>query len=193
MIKLSPPFNPSNDHFHGNLEAPIELLCYSDFQCNYSGALFSTIKFLQEVLGKELRYVFRHFPLQNLHLLSVDAAVATEVAYEHDKFWQMHDLLFMNQTYLTRAAISGFIDDLQLNSYLFNDSKGYKRSTKKVLDDFTSGIRSGVEGTPTLFINGIKYNGIIDFENLYQSCTIVTNKVKSISTRSVSQKFFPIF
>jgi protein-disulfide isomerase len=168
-------FDFTRDHYVGNPLAPIELIEYGDFQCEYCGEVYTEIKKLQEALGNQLKFVFRHYPLSALHPLSLEAAVATEAAALQDnmKFWSMHDLIFENQKYLSRASLSKFAEEVGMDTTLLENSQTHKQLLPKVISDFESGVRSGVEGTPTFFINGHKYTGFHDFESLYKTCRYV--------------------
>ena len=119
--------------------------------------------------------------MQNLHNLSLDAAVATEAASLCNKFWKMHDRIFMNQKHLTRATISDFIYDLELDAHYFNCNSEYKKIARKILVDVESSIKCGIDETPSIFINGLKYEGSCNFESLHAAClnSIESNMDKS--------------
>jgi protein-disulfide isomerase len=168
MLKL--PFNSSRDHYQGSLTAPIELLQYGDFQCPHCAETYPDIKMLIESLGSDIRFVYRHYPLPNIHSLALEAAVATEAAGFQGKFWYMHDMIFENQKYLLRSSFSSFAREIELDMRTYENNNKHKRLFHKVIHDFESGTKSGVDGTPTFFINGKKYNGFNDFEGLYKSC-----------------------
>ena len=102
MLKM--PFCIERDNFFGDAAAPIELVQYGDFQCQHSGSVYTAVKLLQEYLGAELKFIFRHFPLPSLHPLALEAAVASEAAAMQGKFWQMHDMIFEQQKYLVRSS-----------------------------------------------------------------------------------------
>ena len=168
-------FDHTRDHYYGNPLAPVELIQYGDFNCEHSAAAYAEIKMLQDKMGNQLKFVFRHFPLSTIHPMAVDAAVAAEAASLQGelKFWQMHDMIFENQKYLTTAALSKFAEEIGLNVNSFETDRRNKKLIWKVTSDFESGIKSGVNGTPTFFINGHLYNGFHDFENLYQTCKYI--------------------
>lgn len=165
--ELSKPVS-ENDHLQGNKNAPIILVEYGDYQCPYCGQAYSIIKQLQEDFGNHLGFVFRNFPLSQIHEHALHAAEAAEIASDEGKFWEMHDSLYENQEYLNDSAlveraknlglnVDGFIEDLQ------NDAK-----EEVIKEDFMSGVESGVNGTPSLFINGEKYDGSWDYESFKQ-------------------------
>jgi protein-disulfide isomerase len=168
MLKL--PFSINRDNYIGFQQASLELVQYGDFQCEHCGSVYTSIKLIQQYLGDKLKFVFRHFPLVTLHRFALDAAVASEAAGLQGKFWQMHDLIFENQKYLTKSSFSGFADKLQLDMTVFENSREYKKIIHKIVNDFESGVKSGVDCTPTFFINGHRYNGFENFESLYRTC-----------------------
>ena len=163
-------FDHKIDHYYGYPLAPIELIEYGDFQCEYSAAVYPEIKMLQEKMGNQLKFVFRHFPQSAIHPMAFDAAVSAEVASLQDKFSYMHDFIFENQKYLTRSSLSNFAAEIGLDVAAFENSRSHKKLAKKVTNDFESGVKSDVNGTPTFFINGHKYDGFNDFESLYKAC-----------------------
>jgi protein-disulfide isomerase len=147
------------DHIQGPIDAPIQLLEYGDFQCPFCGQTHPVIKAIQQRLGDRLCFAFRHFPLTNMHPNAEHAAHAAEAAGAQRKFWQMHDLLFENQYALDDDDLARYASMLGLDaSRLMSQVMGGVYSGR-VREDFRSGVRSGVNGTPTLFINGIRYDG----------------------------------
>jgi len=167
---LRPSFDMHADHFAGSLIAPVELVEYGDFQCKHCGEVYKSIKLLQECLGNDLRFVFRHFPVPTLHSLSLEAAVATEAAALEGKFWDMHDLIFQNQGFLAKNSFSRFAEEIKANPGTYENSLTYKKLVYKVINDFQIGQKGGVNSTPAFFINGRRYNGSHNFENLYRTC-----------------------
>lgn len=175
MSTLKMPFNSMRDHYYGSLFAPVELMQYGDFQCSHCGDVYPDIKLLLETLGTRVRLVYRHFPLQHIHPLALEASMATEVAASQGKFWPMHDMIFENQKYLLRSSFSTFANTIRLNLEEYENTHKHKKLLLKVINDFESGIKSGVDGTPTFFINGKKYNGFNDFEGFYRACKYTYN------------------
>ena len=180
---LNLPFNISRDNFKGALIAPLELVQYGDFQCEFCGDVYTSIKLLQHHLGDKLKVVFRHFPLLTLHRFALDAAVASEAAALQGKFWEMHDLIFENQKYLIKSSFSRFAEKIELDMNLLENSREYKKLIHKVINDFESGVKSGVDCTPTFFINGHRYSGFEDFESLYKTCKYACNIGSSTAFR----------
>jgi len=155
--QLTPPVS-RRDHAAGDEGAPVTLVEYGDYECPHCGHAYPIIKSIQHRLGKKLRFVFRNFPLAEAHPHARHAAEAAEAAADQGKFWQMHDALFENQTQLEDDDLVATARRLRL------DAEGIARAleegtcTARVREDFRGGIRSGVNGTPTFFINGLRYD-----------------------------------
>jgi protein-disulfide isomerase len=156
-MSLRPPVS-DKDHIQGNSSAVIELVEYGDFQCPYCGRAYPIIKGLQQTFGKDLRFVFRNFPLSKIHPQAKRASIAAEAACQQDKFWEMHDIIFENQRHLTASALIQYATNIGLNVGQFKNDLNNETLKEKVESDFFSGLRSGVNGTPGLFVNGEKYN-----------------------------------
>lgn len=157
------------DHVQGPADAPVTLLEYGDYQCPYCGAAHPIVKALQRHLGDNLRFAFRHFPLATIHEYAEGAAEAAEAAGAQHKFWQMHDTLFENQPALDFDSLVGYAEDLGLDVERFTTELANQVYAPRVREDFLSGIRSGVNGTPTFFINGLRHEGSFDFETMLES------------------------
>ena len=147
------------DWTKGPPDAPITLLEYADFQCPFCGRAFWELKKLESMAKDRYRYVFRHFPLGQLHPFALPAAEAVEAAGAQGRFWEMYDTLFMNQQNLHPSAIVTYAADLDLDLTGFRRDLEEHRHVPKVRRDFMEGVRSGVNGTPTFFINGERWNG----------------------------------
>ena len=156
----------ARDHAEGPAEAPLTLVEYGDYQCPYCGAAYPVVKRLQKRLGKKLRFAFRNFPLTQSHPYALIAAEAAEAAALQGKFWEMHDLLFEQQTLLKPEIISVWAKRIGLNIEQFGDDIKGGIVEKRIKEDRQSGIRSGVNGTPTFFINGTRYDGSPDYGSL---------------------------
>jgi protein-disulfide isomerase len=148
-----------DDHVQGNLTAQIELVEYGDYQCPHCGQAYNIVKYIQSELGDSLKFVFRNFPLKKVHPLAMIAAIASEAAGQQGRFWEMYDLLFENQVKLSNNSILLFAEQLGLDVGDFKTDLTSPEPERKVLSDFESGLRSGVNATPTFFINGEKYEG----------------------------------
>ncbi|MDX2049050.1 MAG: thioredoxin domain-containing protein [Chitinophagaceae bacterium] len=158
MTDLTPAVN-SNDHIYNNINAPLELVEYGDYECPYCGRAYPIVKNIQEKLGQDLKFIFRNFPLRKIHPHAYPAAVATEAAARQGKFWEMHDIIFENQKTLEPENILVFANSLGLDIERFQKDILDESLYIKARKDFESGMRSGVNRTPTFFINGEKYNG----------------------------------
>ena len=154
------------DHLQGPAAAPVTLLEYGDYQCPYCGAAYPVVKALQKALGRKLRFAFRNFPLTESHPYALIAAEAAEAAALQGKFWEMHDLIYEEQEALEPGIIASWAERLGLD--LGRLGKDIKQGAvgKTIKEDRQSGIRSGVNGTPTFFINGARYDGSPDYDSL---------------------------
>lgn len=166
MSQLKPAVGPA-DHAQGPLDAPVVLVEYGDYECPYCGEAYPELKEVQETLGDSICFVFRNFPLGNMHPHAERAAEFAEAAATIGRFWEMHDMLFENQQALDDrslvdyAARVGFDADL-VQAVLRGDF------AERVRNDFNSGMRSGVNGTPSLFINGQRHDGPRDARSLIE-------------------------
>jgi protein-disulfide isomerase len=147
------------DWVRGPAHAPVTLLEYGDFECPFCGQAFWELKRLEQAVGDRVRVVFRHFPLAQAHPHATLAAEAAEAAGAQGKFWEMHDTLFTNQRALERSDLLEYADELGLDRPRFTRALQEHRFLPKVRRDFMEGVRSGVNGTPTIFINGERWNG----------------------------------
>ena len=149
----------NRDHIQGPIDAPIMLVEFGDYECPYCGQTYPIIKEIQERLGDRLCFAFRNFPLNNSHPHAQHAAEAAEAAGAQGKFWEMHDLLFENQEALDDEDIAQYAATLGLDVRRLIDEVVTGVHTARVREDFRSGARGGVNGTPTLFINGVRHEG----------------------------------
>ncbi|MCW3089712.1 MAG: oxidoreductase [Ferruginibacter sp.] len=164
---LTPPVN-AKDHIQGNEDAVIELVEYGDYQCPHCGRAYPILKNIQRRLGKDVKFVFRNFPLAESHPNAVHAAIAAEAAALQNEFWEMHDTLFENQRRLSDNALLSYAEQLGLSIEQFRKDFEDEKQSAKVENDLESGIRSGVNGTPSFFINGAKYNGNWEEEEFFE-------------------------
>ena len=158
MSRLAPPVGPQ-DHVQGSPKAGVTLLEYGDFECPHCGAAYPVVKEIQRALGTKLVVVYRHFPLTRIHPHAEHAAEISEAAAQHGKFWPMHDLLFEHQDALDDEHLIAYAESLGIDSAWARAALGDGRFRQHVRDDFSSGVHSGVNGTPTFFINGMRYDG----------------------------------
>jgi protein-disulfide isomerase len=166
--KLVAPLT-ERDHVQGPRNAPVTLVEYADYECPYCGEADAIIKEIQERMGDQLCFAFRNFPLTGVHPHAEHAAEAAEAAGGQNRFWEMHDLLFENQDALGDEAlleyaaeagldISHWLHDMEAGTYL-----------ARVQEDLKSGTRSGVDGTPSFFINGLRHDGGYDLDSLLEA------------------------
>ncbi len=149
----------NTDHVQGKEDAPVVLIEYGDYQCPYCKKAYYIIKEAQKELGEQLVFVFRNFPLVELHEHALHAAFAAEAAAEQDKFWQMHDELFENQQYLEDGDLISYAEKLDLDVNKFKDDFGQDNCYQKIQKDYDSGVRLNVGGTPSFFVNGEPFDG----------------------------------
>ena len=154
------------DHIRGPMDAPLTLLEYGDYECPYCGAAYPIVEEVRERLGPRLRFVYRHFPLTNVHPHAEPAAEAAEVAGAQEHFWDMHDRLFQNQDTLESEDLVAHADALGLDVERFVDELANGVQAPRVRQDFLSGVRSGVNGTPTFYINDVRHDGSYDLASL---------------------------
>jgi protein-disulfide isomerase len=156
--KLANPIT-DRDHAQGPADAPVTLLEYGDYECPYCGQAYPVVKQIQTRMGDRLRFVFRNFPLNTIHEHAGVAAQAAEAAGAQGKFWEMHDILYEHQAKLDETDLSTYALKIGLEIYHFNAELSSEKYVKRVREDFRGGVRSGVNGTPTFFINDYRYNG----------------------------------
>ncbi len=166
-MALRPPVT-SRDHSAGPDDARVTLVEYGDYESPACGAFYPTMKGVQARLGPNLRFVFRNFPLSEIHPFALQAAEAAEAAGVQESFWPMHDTLFENQHALVRASLELYADSLGLDLERFNRDLDVHAHATRIHDDFRAGARCGVNGTPTIFVDGLRYDGSRDEDSLLQ-------------------------
>jgi len=154
-----------DDPYAGSLEADVVIVEFADFQCPYCFQVFPTVREIISTYGDQIRFIYRDFPIDDIHPYAQNAAEAGECASEQDKFWEYHDKLFINQDNLDLASLKNYALELGLDTQEFNTCLDSNRYYTEVQQDFASGIVAGVEGTPTFFINDIQFQGAITVEN----------------------------
>lgn len=164
--RLAVPIDPARDHVIGPDAAPVTLLEYGDYECPDCGRAYPLLDDLRHRFGDRLRFAFRHFPLFTVHRHASAAAQAAEAAAAQGQFWPMHDLLYLNQDRLGTPDFTHYALKLGLEIYRFEQAMAEQTYLKRVEADFTSGQQSGVRGTPTLFINGVRYANPIELDAL---------------------------
>jgi protein-disulfide isomerase len=163
---LATPVSEERDHIQGPPDAPVTLLEYGDYECPYCGAAYPIIKDVQARMGDRLRFVFRNFPITTSHPHAEQAAEAAEAAGAQGRFWEMHDVLYENQKRLGDDDLRAYAQRIGLDLERFDKELAEHVHAPRVREDFMSGVRSGVNGTPTFFINGARYDDAYDVETL---------------------------
>jgi Na+/H+ antiporter NhaA len=166
ILDLSDDVDPNRDRVRGPDDALVTLLEYGDYQCPYCGQAEEAIRDVLVEFGDDLRYGWRHLPLNDVHEHAQLAAEAAEAAAEQGKFWQMHDLLLSHQDELTSRDLRSYAEEIGLDMDRFTDDLHSRRHAPHITEDVRSADESGVAGTPSFFINGRRYNGAYDVEGL---------------------------
>src|SRR5947209_20546869 len=164
------PVEPSRDHIQGDPKALLTLVEYGDYQCPFCGAAYPEVKKIQKDLGPRLRFVFRNFPLTNVHEFARVAAETAEAASAQRKFWEMHDFLYEHQRTLGDNSVAlGYAKKIGLDTQKFEREISQHVYEKRIKDDFMGGVRSGVNGTPTFYVNGVRHDGPAEAETIIES------------------------
>jgi protein-disulfide isomerase len=153
------------DHILGPATALVTLVEYGDYECPYCGLVYPVVEALREQLGNRLQFVFRHFPLTQAHPHALPAAEAAEAAGAQGQFWEMHGTLFTHQHALDEPHLLQYAAALDLEPTRLRHALTTHAYVGRVREDFASGVRSGVNGTPSFFIEGVRYDGPRDFES----------------------------
>jgi protein-disulfide isomerase len=163
---LTMPVLPERDHLRGPASASVMLVEYGDYECPYCRAAHAVVNSIQTQLQSRLSFVFRHFPLTTVHPHAQAAAEAAEAAGSQHKFWQMHDTLFATDAPLTSNLFIAAAAALGLDMSSFHSELTRHVHVPHIREDFMTGVRSGVNGTPTFYINAVRYDGAWDFPAL---------------------------
>jgi protein-disulfide isomerase len=177
IVDLAVPVDPERDHIRGPVESDVTLLEYGDLECPYCGRAEPVIR---ELLSDftELRYVWRHLPLNDVHPHAQLAAEASEAAAAQDRFWEMHDMLIEHQGALSLRDIVGYAGDLHLDMELFKAHLHKRKGAGHIADDVESADLSGVSGTPSFFVNGHRHQGAYDIDTLTKAVRLARARVK---------------
>ncbi len=147
------------DHAEGPEDSPLVLVEYGDYQCPHCGRAYPIVKRLQKSLHGKLKFVFRNFPLTEMHPDALNAAKVAEAAAQQGKFWEMHDMLYENQGALDVESLGNYAAKLGLKAEALEKAVADSGLEERIEKDFEGGVRSGVNGTPTFFVNGARYDG----------------------------------
>jgi protein-disulfide isomerase len=154
------------DHVEGPADAAVTLVEYGDYECPYCGAAYPILKEIQARMGERLRFVFRNFPITTSHPHAERAAEAAEAAGAQGKFWPMHDLLYENQRRLLDQDLRAYGEQLELDLERFGRELAEHVHAERVRGEFMGGVRSGVNGTPTFYVDGVRHDDSYDVETL---------------------------
>jgi protein-disulfide isomerase len=161
------PLDESLDHIRGGAQSHV-ILEYGDYECPFSRRAFREIERVEGRLGEGVRFAFRHFPLTDIHPHALAAAEAAEAAAQQGSFWQMHELLYHRQKALEEDDLRRYATELGLDAERFEHDRAGSATRDRVRRDFQSGLAAGVQGTPTLFIDGILHLGSYEVDALLQ-------------------------
>ncbi|MFL5403677.1 MAG: DsbA family protein [Gemmatimonadales bacterium] len=165
---LAPPLS-DRDHVLGPADAPVTLVEYGDYECPYCGMAHPIVASILQRMGDSIRFAYRHFPLTQLHPHAQPAAETAEAAAEQGKFWPMHDTLFENQAALEDEDLVRYATRLGIDPAWTASTLMSHRFASRVREHFMSGVRSGVNGTPTFFINSVRHDGPWDEPTLLEA------------------------
>jgi Na+/H+ antiporter NhaA len=165
LVDLAVPVDPDRDHLRGPAEAPVTVVEYGDFECPYCGRAEPIVRELLADFG-DVRYVWRHLPLSDVHPRAELAAEASEAAAAQGAFWDMHDLLLDHQGELKPRDLQTYAERLDLDLDRYRDDLGRHAHAPRIEEDVDSADISGVTGTPTFFINGRRHDGAYDIDTL---------------------------
>ena len=177
ITDLVVPVDDERDHIRGPEKAPVTLVEYGDFECPYCGLAEPSVRELLRDFG-DVRYVWRHLPLTDVHPHAQLAAEATEAAAKQGAFWEMHDLLLEHQGALTVRDLTGYATSLGLDTERFNADLRKHVGAARVAEDTDSADLSGVSGTPTFFVNGMRHYGAYDIESLSKAVKLALARTK---------------
>jgi Na+/H+ antiporter NhaA len=163
---LAADVDPDHDHIRGPDDAPVTLVEYGDFECSYCGQAERVIRELLASHGDDIRYVWRHLPLADVHPNAQLAAEASEAAAAQGRFWEMYDILIVHQRGLRPRELADYAVEIGLDRERFRDELDRREYAPRVAEDVASADESGVSGTPTFFINGRRHYGVYDIDTL---------------------------
>jgi protein-disulfide isomerase len=159
------------DHSQGITTAPVTLVLYGDYECPYTRQASTVIRAIQPQVGAQLRFVFRNFPLIQIHPHALHAAEAAEAANVQGKFWEMYDYIFHHQHTLEDTDLLLFAKAVGLDTAKFTADMDEHRFLSRIEEDVESGIQSGVEGTPSIYLNGVQYQSSWEHDPLLAAIT----------------------
>jgi protein-disulfide isomerase len=176
-VALFAPIGP-RDHTVGPADAPATLVEYGDYECPHCGRAYPIVESVRRQLGGSLLFAYRHFPLTQIHPHAADAAEMAEVAGSQNHFWPMHQMLFTHQAALDPGHLVAYAEQVGMDPRWAATAFLAHTHASRVQEDFLSGVRSGVNGTPTFFINGARYDGSWDEPDLVDALEIAVHAVR---------------
>ena len=183
----------TRDHTRGPKDAPVTLVKYGDYECPYCGEAHPVLKELQERMGEQVRFVFRHFPLDSVHPRARRAAQAAEAAASQGRFWEMHDLLYERQDELGEEDLMGYAAELGLDLGRFEEDLTNDNHAWRIEEDRLGGDRAEVSGTPTFFVNGVRYTGPMDLDGLLAAVEeAASSSSASLGEGGVAERIGPL-
>ncbi len=191
ILDLVADVDPEYDHIRGPEDALVTLVEYGDFECPYCGQAESSIRELLASHGDDVRYVWRHLPLNDVHPSAQVAAEASEAAAAQGKFWEMHDTLLAHQGELTPRDLTRYAEQLGLDVNRFRDELHRREYAQRVSEDVASADESGVSGTPTFFINGRRHYGVYDLDTLTAAVGAAKTRARQLSTATAALQETP--
>ena len=181
ILDLAVDVDPEYDHIRGPDDAPVTLVEYGDFECPYCGQAEGAIRELLSSHGDDVRYVWRHLPLNDVHPSAQLAAEASEASAAQGKFWEMYDTLLSHQGELTPRDLTRHAADLGLDVDRFREELRRREYAHRVSEDVASADESGVSGTPTFFINGQRHYGVYDIGALTEAVGAAKRRARQLS------------
>ena len=168
-MQLAAPVDETRDHVKGAANAPVTLVEYGDFECPDCGAAYPTVNEVVKRMGNRLRFVYRYYPLVESHPHAEHAAEIAEAAAAQGKFWEMFDMLYQNQRHLSDANLMQYAREIGLDTQRVEREMQNEAYTKRVEEDVEGGDASGLEGTPTFYINGQYYEGAYNVDAIQEA------------------------
>lgn len=168
-----------NDHRQGSAEFRVTLVEFGDYECPYCGEAYWVVKQLQQHFQHDLQFVFRNFPLAKVHPHAMSAAITAEFAGSHGFFWEVHDELYENQSRLGVSLFERIVQKHGLSNEALRLAQGEETYISKIKADFNGGVRSGVNGTPSFYIDGLRFDGPPDFAGLRKAIEFVLASERS--------------
>jgi protein-disulfide isomerase len=158
--------DPARDHVRGPQDAPVTIVAYGDFQCGACRTAEEAVRTLQAEDPDGVRYVYRHFPVADAHEAALPAAEVAELAATHDAFWEFHDATYRAKRAPSRETLVQVAGKLGIDAPEVDATLDEHRYADRIAEDFDTGVRSGVDGTPTLFVNGVRHDDDMDAATL---------------------------